>query len=337
MFVLSSCGSDSAPSAPSGTATYTPTFTPTFTSTVNYTRTAEVIATQTAVAELSYTEMVSVSGGAFVQEDTSGNSFSHTISAYKIGKYEVTYELWYEVYQWALLNDYFFQNTGREGNYASVDGSAPGAAKYEPVTLISWRDIIVWCNAYSEMTGLTPVYYTDAVFESVLKDSRDGSYAAGINTAPGSFDNPYINENADGYRLPSEGEWQYAARYIDGSSWQPVSYASGAAADYFDNTETAKAAWYDYNSLMTTHDTGLKAPNALGLYDMSGNVYEFCRDWYGDYPGASSDYTGPDSGQNRIMYGGAYNYYSHYLRCGRRDSVQPYFEGHMTGFRLSRN
>ena len=145
--VLLSCSKEQTPA------------TPAVVNTPNATQTA--IAQQTAVAGFLYTSFASVSGGTFTQTNGS-ESFEHSIASFYMGKYEVTYELWYTVRQWALSNGYAFANAGREGNDGTT-GAAPTGAKYEPVTTINWRDMIVWCNAYSEMTGRTPTYYTDAV------------------------------------------------------------------------------------------------------------------------------------------------------------------------------
>ncbi len=142
--------------------------------------------------------MVRVNGGTFTQKSDEGESFRHTISSFDIGKYEVTYELWYAVYKWATKNGYHFANKGREGNDGS-DGEKPTSSKYEPVTVVNWRDCIVWCNAYSEMLGYTPVYYWN---DYVLKDSSDSRDV--------HCDNVDVYWSTNGYRLPTEGEWQYA-------------------------------------------------------------------------------------------------------------------------------
>ena len=292
-------------------------------------------ATQTAVAGLSYNSLVSVPGGTFTQTDGT-ESFSHTISAFKMGQYEVTYELWYTVYQWAIVNGYTFANAGKEGKNGTP-GAAPAAAKYEPVTTINWRDTIVWCNAYSLMTGLTPVYYSDSGFTTPIKNSTDGAYGSSINTTPGSFDNPYVNWNANGYRLPTEGEWQYAASYIDGSDWASRDFASGAGADYTDVAACTTVAWYDMSSGDVTHDVGGKTENSLDIYDMSGNVWERCWDWHGDYPPETSNYRGPASGSSRVIRGGSYDDTASSLRVGVRFISATYNEYSSVGLRFARN
>jgi len=274
-----------------------------------------------------YREMVSVPGGTFTQEDTYGdNSFEHTISSFDMGKYEVTYALWYEVYQWAVSNGYKFANAGREGN-DGTDGAKPtDDAKYEPVTMVNWRDTIVWCNAYSMLEGKTPVYRNAG--GDVIKDSRDDN--------ADECDNAQPDWGADGYRLPTEGEWQYAASYIDGTDWTPLDYASGAT-DYYDNAEaTGEVAWYDENSGDKTHTVGTKRANDLGLYDMSGNVYEWCWDWYDDLPAsARTDYRGSTAGSDRVIRGGCWRSIALGV-SDRYNSYSPDLEHNSFGFRLVR-
>ena len=241
--------------------------TQTFTLTPNATQTAIAVCVEkTVIATIPYTALASVPGGTFDQKDAA-NDFIHTISSFQMGKYEVTYELWFTVYQWGISHGYTFQNQGTEG-IDGVAGDAPTSAKHEPATAMNWRDSIVWCNAFSEMIGLIPVYYHDSAFTQIIRDSTNGEYSMYINLTPGSYDNPFVNWNTNGYRLPTEGEWQYAASYIDGSTWTPQNYASGAVADALDATATGAVAWYIGNSSGDTQDVGTKMPNALGIYDM---------------------------------------------------------------------
>ncbi len=161
-------------------------------------------------ASPDYTELVSISGSTFVQcsdlnydGDISdpNEAFSLTISGFNIAKYETVYDLWYSVYQWALTNGYSFGTAGQEGS-DGMTGAAPTSARNEPVSFVAWRSVIVWCNAYSQMNGLVPVYCSDAGLTTPIKDST----AADI-------DNPYVNWAANGYRLPTECEWQCAASW----------------------------------------------------------------------------------------------------------------------------
>jgi formylglycine-generating enzyme required for sulfatase activity len=281
------------------------------TSTPNATQTAvAVAATQTVIAAIPYTDLASVPGGTYTQTDDTGtNSFSHTILTFKMGKYQVTYDLWHAVYQWAVANGYTFVDAGAgSGNM--------------PVTNVSWRDAIVWCNAYSQETGLTPCYtYSSAV----IKDSTNAT----------ACDNAVCTWTNNGYRLPSEGEYQYAASYIDGTNWTPYNYASGDTAPYNTSLTIGNYCWYSANC-SGTQAVGGKTANALGIYDMSGNVWEWCWDWYGTYPGTSTDYRGPASGSSRVVRGGSYFVYAVYLQVGSRSGLDPNSASHLLGFRFAR-
>ncbi len=275
-------------------------------------------------------DMVHVDGGTYTQKSRSyelyvkehcNQSFRHTISDFEIGKYEVTYELWYTVYQWAISNGYNFAHSGREGNNGS-DGSKP-ISKFEPVTLVNWRDCIVWCNAYSEMSGYKPVYN---LFGDPIKDSRDSNSTV--------CDDAGVDWSANGYRLPTEGEWQYAASDRGNT---PYNYASGASSNYNSDSACKKVAWYDGNSGEHTHIVGRLCSNGLGLYDMSGNVWEWCWDWYGNYPSSSmNNYRGSASGPDRVLRGGGWSNNSEYLQVGCHCNNNPSRVSRNLGFRLAR-
>jgi formylglycine-generating enzyme len=287
-----------------------------------------------------------VPGGTFSQTD-GYMSFDHTISSFHISKHEVTYEQWYLVRRWALSNGYVFSNDGIEcfpGPPQNLDdyyaimamlGAAPTANRRHPVTMISWRDAIVWCNAFSVMDGLVPVYCSDAAHTTPVTRTARPGFEGAIDTMGGSADNPYVNWDASGYRLPTLGEWEYAARYINGVSWTPINYASGAVADNTDLTATAAVAWFSYNSGLQTHDAGLKTPNALGIYDMSGNVSEYIWDWeYGSYYLAKTDYRGPAGGSYRCVRGGSEKDGAYNMILTESMSASPCFWDYFTGFRI---
>lgn len=127
------------------------------------------------------------------------------------------------------------------------------------------------------------------------------------------------------FRLPTEAEWEYAAR----SGGQPHKYAGGKNFEAF--------AWYSANSGMTTRPVGGKLPNGLGLYDMSGNTYEWCQDTYSETAYRKHDRDNPvltGEGIKRVIRGGSWSNSPHEIRCAYRASVNPDFKGNYLGFRL---
>ena len=320
------------------TFTETPTYTVTCTSTATATETLTSTSTPTTIP---YSEIVPVPGGTFTQIDALSvtNKFDHTIASFKMGKYLVTYDLWYVVRQWAVANGYIFQNAGTEGK-SGIAGAAPTAARFQPVDYISWRDAMVWCNAYNEKTGLSPVYCSDAGFTVPIRNSVNGTYVGTENTAPGAFDNPFVNWSSNGYRLPTEGEYQYAACYIDGTNWTPYNYASGASDVYTNSAATAAVGWNGSNAGHNTKNVGALAPNVLGIYDMSGDVLEMCWDWIGfTYPvSAMTDYRGPAASTWRVMRGGdSVDDNLFFLQVGCRNYVSPDNASIGVGFRLAKS
>ena len=129
------------------------------------------------------------------------------------------------------------------------------------------------------------------------------------------------------FRLPKEAEWEFAAR----GGNKAASQTKYAGSDNIDDV-----AWYSGNIGSSTQDVATKAPNALGLYDMSGNVWEWCQDWYGDYSsGSQTNPTGPTSGSFRVIRGGSWNCNARYCRVSYRNEYYPPFSLNDLGFRLA--
>jgi formylglycine-generating enzyme required for sulfatase activity len=184
------------------------------------------------------------------------------------------------------------------------DSSLYGEGDNYPMYYVSWYEVVEYCNARSRREGLTPAYTVSGTTVT-------------------------LNSGATGYRLPTEAEWEYACR-----AGTTTPYSSGSSVD--------SAGWYSSNSGSKTHEVGTKQPNALGLYDMHGNVYEWCWDWYGDYSsGAQTNPLGASSGSAsvgalRVARGGSCYDNGQYLRSAGRGYITPSNRDISIGFRLFR-
>ncbi|MBI9105439.1 MAG: SUMF1/EgtB/PvdO family nonheme iron enzyme [Spirochaetales bacterium] len=282
-----------------------------------------------SLINLEKRDMVTITGGTFNQKATSGtpDNFDHTISDFEIARYELTYEIWYTVHSWAIANGYTFQNPGCEGDNGAITdpaGEPPSTDKWEPVTTVSSRDALIWCNAYSQMCCYTPCYTYGGNF---IKDSRD---AAAV-----TCDNAACDWNANGYRLPTEGERYFAAT---GRGITPYNFASGASADYSDAAATQKVAWYGVNAGGHTHVVGTTDnSSAMNLWDMSGNMQEWCWDFSGNYPVTDQiDYRGAAVSSGRMCPGGKWTNAATDTQCGHRAAAIVTFAVPTIGLRVAR-
>ena len=213
----------------------------------------------------------------------------------------------------------------------------------DPVQMTSWYHAIAFCNKLSIAEGLTQVYSVSGVDFATL------AYAAIPTTSNGTWDAAVATWTANGYRLPTEMEWEWAAMGAtsDGRSGDIVGGVNtgGYTKGYAGSVEAAGAhvnignyAWYSGNSASTTHPVGTKTANELGLYDMSGNVWEWNWDWdAASYtPGLLTDDRGAASGTNRVFRGGSWILNASYCPVARRSGSNPYGRSGDIGFRVVR-
>ena len=254
-------------------------------------------------------QMILVTGGTFQRGNTRGDSEGHddekpvhTVHLtydYYIGKYEVTFNEY----------DRYCEATGK-----SKPSDEGWTRHLRPIINVSWWDAIAYCNWLSEQSGL-PKAYDDK--GNLLDES--GRITVDLR-------------RVKGYRLPTEAEWEYAARGGQNSSGD---------YKYAGSDDLNEVGFYTGNSglhgFKSAQEIGKKKPNELGLYDMSGNVWEWCHDWYGNYlPETQENPVGPVSASYRVSRGGSWYYYAQYCRVAYRYYYSPGYSYSYIGFRIAR-
>ncbi len=246
-------------------------------------------------------DMVLVAGGTFTMGDSSSVPFvlprhSVTLDSFYIGKTEVTQGEWKSVMS---TNPIYFRSVGEDA----------------PVENVTWYDCISFCNKLSIREGKTPCY-------SVSGKTDPAAWPKDTAT----LNSVVCNFTAKGYRLPTEAEWEFAAK---GGTLSKGFKFSG-------DSLVANSAWYFSNSGAKTHAAGTKTANELGLNDMSGNVWEWCWDWYGAYSSAAqSNPRGPAVASKRILRGGSWDSDENNCRAYHRaNNYTPDYRYYDNGFRV---
>jgi formylglycine-generating enzyme required for sulfatase activity len=274
------------------------------------------------------TGMMLIPAGSFTMGDAlDGGSDDLLTNIYVSAVYMdvmlVSSNQWAGIYNYALSHGYTFINAGS------------GKAANHPVQTVSWYDCVKWCNARSQQAGLMPVYYTDEEFTQLYTNGDSGTMVC-------------ANWGANGYRLPTEAEWEKAAR--GGASGERFPWGnniSESQANYYgyigysyDLGPNGYNATYATDSYPYTSPVGSFPANGYGLYDMAGNVDEWCWDYYGVPYGqpTTTNPTGPTLSPFgfRVLRGGNWNYDANNTRCANRDFLNVGLGDYGVGFRCVR-
>ena len=281
--------------------------------------------------------MALIPAGSFTMGDSLGDGILFAaptniyVSSFYMDTNLVTYSLWQSVFAYATNSGYGFDDSGNAKNNASN----------QPIQTVNWYDAVKWCNARSQKAGLTPVYYTDAGLTQIYTN--------------GDTDSVYPNWTANGYQLPTEAQWEKATR--GGLSEQRFPWGdtiSESQANYYSDTTNqvnySDGISYDlgpdgYNTNFEsgaepyTSPVGYFPANRYGLYDMAGNLLEWCWDWYGPSYGlpSTNNPIGPASGVFRVTRGGFWGFQAFVARCAQRSQSGPATAQNSTGFRCVKN
>jgi formylglycine-generating enzyme required for sulfatase activity len=212
--------------------------------------------------------------------------------------------------------------------YQSTSGtscSTSNANDSGPVEQVDWYSAVAFANALSVREGLSACYTLSGCSDAA-NGWKDGEHS-------GCTGATFAGLSCTGYRLPTESEWEYAAR----AGTTTATYAGDLTSTGSDDLTLPPIAWFSGNSGGRTQAVAQKTPNAWGLYDMLGNVYEWTWDWYGTYPGTVTDPTGPTSGSGRVLRGGTWFGDATYARAASRGNFSPAGRNISFGFRLARS